>query len=268
MNNKKRLDTAIYERGLTESREKAKSLTMAGLVYLNGQKADKPGTPVSQSDRIEIKGNDCPYVSRGGLKLEKALDFFLIDPNNKIAIDIGASSGGFTDCLLQHGAREVYAIDVGYGQIAYSLRQDPRVHLFEKTNFRYMSADSIIPAQIAVMDVSFISITKLADNLKKFITMDSDYISLIKPQFESEKDNVGKKGIISDPKMHIDILQRVISDMWGKSYFLQNLTYSPVKGSKGNIEFLAHFKLADTQIPNDYNRLIVETVKQAHEELS
>lgn len=265
---KKRLDSAVYDKGLTESREKAKSLIMAGLVYVNGQKADKAGLFVADTDIVELKGNDCPYVSRGGLKLEKALNEFNIDPQNKIVIDIGASSGGFTDCLLQNGAKEVYAVDVGYGQIAYALRIDPRVHLFEKTNFRYMLSDSLAqPADIAVMDVSFISITKLAGNLKKFLTSDADYISLIKPQFESEKNQIGKKGVITERKSHTVILTKVICSMKEEGFYLKNITYSPIKGAKGNIEFLAHFTLKSSDEVADMENLVNNITKRAHEAL-
>ena len=265
---KKRLDVAIFENGLCESREKAKALIMAGLVYVNGQKADKAGTGVGTEDKLEVRGNHCPYVSRGGLKLEKALSVFSIDPREKNAIDVGASSGGFTDCLLQNGAKHVYAVDVGYGQLAYSLRCDERVSVFEKTNFRNMPLEAIPqPLDLAVMDVSFISITKLAEHLKEFLKPDAHMMFLIKPQFEADRAMVGKKGVISDEKAHVSIVEKTLMTLLEKGYYIKELDFSPVKGPKGNIEFLSHYTFAPDDLAGDISSLVRETVRRAHEEL-
>ena len=266
---KKRLDVAIYEKGLSESREKAKALIMAGLVYVNGQKSDKPGTSIKEDDLIEIRGKKCPYVSRGGLKLEKAVDEFDINTIDKIALDIGVSTGGFTDFLLQHAAKKVYAIDVGYGQIAYTLREDDRVILFERMNFRTMDPELISEkTDLVVMDVSFISILKLTDHLKQFVHFDTEFVFLIKPQFEAGRDNVGKKGIIRDKNSHVRILSKVIDALQAQDYALQDITFSPITGSKGNIEFLAYLKLNQTIVNSDSlaNR-ISKCVEKAHEAL-
>lgn len=265
---KKRIDIMLYEKGLAESREKAKALIMAGIVYANGQKADKAGQPVTEDDLLEVRGNPCPFVSRGGLKLNKALRIFSIDVKDKTALDVGASSGGFTDCLLQNGAKKVYAVDVGYGQIAYKLRTDERVVLFEKTNFRNMPSE-IIPEKIdiAVMDVSFISIVKLADNLKAFLKNDSVMVILIKPQFEAQKSLVGKNGVVSDANVHKDILIKAILDLENKGVFLKNIDFSPVKGPKGNIEFITEFSLNPKNKLDDIKAHIDACVKKAHEEL-
>ena len=267
---KKRLDVFIFEKGLSESREKAKALIMAGLVYVNGQKSDKPGTSVKKDDLIEVRGKKHPYVSRGGLKLEKAVKDFDIDIKNKIALDIGVSTGGFTDFLLQHGANKVYAIDVGYGQIAYTLREDNRVILFERTNFREM--DPLLIGEkvdLVVMDVSFISILKLTENLKQFVHLDTNFVFLIKPQFEAGRKNVGKKGIIRDKNLHIKILSNVIDELQTQDYTLLDITFSPITGSKGNIEFLAYLKLSHTKISSEIiASKILNCVEKAHEALN
>ena len=267
---KKRLDVAIYEKGLSESREKAKALIMAGLVYVNGQKSDKPGTQVKDDDLIEIRGKKCPYVSRGGLKLEKAIDEFDVDTIDKVALDIGVSTGGFTDFLLQHGAKKVYAIDVGYGQIAYALREDDRVILFERMNFRTMDPELISEkADLVVMDVSFISIFKLTDHLKQFVHFDTEFVFLIKPQFEAGRDNVGKKGIIRDKNSHVRILSEVIDALQSQDYALQDITFSPITGSKGNIEFLAYLKRNQIIMSSEILvRKILNCVEKAHEALN
>ncbi len=265
---KKRLDVLLFEKGLAESREKAKALIMAGLVYVNQQKADKAGQPVLEEAVLEVRGNSCPFVSRGGLKLDKALKVFSVDVKDKIALDIGASSGGFTDCLLQNGAKKVYAVDVGYGQMAYKLRIDERIILFEKTNFRNMS-NELIPekAHIAVMDVSFISVIKLADNLKNFIKDDCGIIILIKPQFEAQKNLVGKNGVITAPAVHHTIVFNTVSELEDKGYYLKNIDFSPIKGPKGNIEFITHYTLNPQDKMSDIESSVNICVKKAHEEL-
>lgn len=265
---KKRLDVLLFEKGLAESREKAKALIMAGLVYVNLQKADKAGQPVSEEDILEVRGNSCPFVSRGGLKLDKALKVFSIDVKDKIALDVGASSGGFTDCLLQNGAKRVYAVDVGYGQMSYKLRIDERVTVFEKTNFRNMSNDLISEKiDIAVMDVSFISVVKLADNLKNFIKETCDIIILIKPQFEAQKSVVGKNGVISDSAAHETIVVNTIYALENKGYYLKNIDFSPIKGPKGNIEFISQYSLDPKDKMTDIEHNVRACVKKAHEEL-
>ena len=266
--NKNRLDSELFERGLAESREKAKSLIMAGRVQLNGIRADKAGFGVKESDEITVTGDASPYASRGGLKLEKALNVFPADVSEKTAIDVGASAGGFTDCLLQHGAKKVYAVDTGYGQLAYRLRTDERVQVFEKTNFRYMSAESIgEKAGTAVMDVSFISVLKLAENLLNFLDEEADCIFLIKPQFEAGREDAGKKGVITNPQIHKKVLMNVISGLSDFGYVFAGLDFSPLKGPKGNIEFLAYFKAKTGQMPAEYDELIIRTVNAAHEVL-
>lgn len=265
---KNRLDIRLYEQGLTESREKAKAMIMAGHVYVNQQKADKAGMMVSEDDRLEIKGNPIPYVSRGGLKLEKALKVFNIDTTDLIALDVGASSGGFTDCLLQNGAKKVYAVDVGYGQLAYKLRIDERVIVFEKTNFRNMTCESIPEKiDIAVMDVSFISIAKLVDNLKNFLKEKATMVFLIKPQFEAQKSMVGKNGVISSAAVHAEIVYKTIHILEEKGYNLKNLDYSPIKGPKGNVEFIAEFSFDKAENISDIKQKVDQCVKKAHEEL-
>ena len=265
---KNRLDSELFERGLAESREKAKSLIMAGRVQVNGTRADKAGSGVKESDEITVSGDDNPYVSRGGLKLEKALSVFPADVYAKTAVDVGASTGGFTDCLLQHGAKKVYAIDTGYGQLAYKLRTDERVEVFEKTNFRYMNAGTLEEkAGAAVMDVSFISVLKLAENLLNFLQEEADCIFLIKPQFETGREDAGKKGVVTDPEIHKKVLRKVISGLSDFGYCFAGLDFSPVKGPKGNIEFLAYFKAKSSQIPAEYEKLISETADKAHEVL-
>ena len=205
---KQRLDQLVFERGLTESRERAKTTIMSGIVYVNGQKVDKPGTPVDPEADIEVRGNALPYVSRGGFKLEKALKVFPVDPAGKVCIDCGASTGGFTDVLLKNGAAKVYAVDVGYGQLAWSLRTDERVVNLERTNVRYITEEQIPePLDLAVMDVSFISIKLVIPAVGKLLKDGADYICLIKPQFEAGKDEVGKKGVVRDPAVHLAVIR-------------------------------------------------------------
>ena len=265
---KSRLDVKLVEKGLVETREKAKALIMAGEVYVDGVKSDKAGTQVSDDCIIEVKGESCPFVSRGGFKLKKALECFDIDVSGFTAMDIGASTGGFTDCLLQNGAKKVYSIDVGYGQLAYSLRCDERVTVFEKTNFRYFDKSNIDDfIDIVVMDVSFISITKLCENIKNFITNSTDMVFLIKPQFESDKNTVGKNGVITDVKQHFYIVCNVVSKLREYGFFLKNIDFSPIKGPKGNIEFISRFTLDEKEELADGNASIKAAVRNAHEQL-
>ncbi len=270
MATKERLDILITENGLFDSREKAKRSIMAGLVKVNDEIIDKPGTKVPIDANIVLKGEVHPFVSRGGLKLLKAIEVFHINMEDKIVIDIGASTGGFTDCSLQHGAREVYAIDVGYGQLAWSLRQDKRVHVMERTNFRYLTKEDLKEKSpdFATIDVSFISLKTILAHLKTILTPDGLVVALVKPQFEAGKDKVGKKGIIKDPKIHKEVLQNVISFGLKNGYSLLNVTYSPIKGGEGNIEFLIYLQATpSTTSIEDYQNLIEKTVQTVHEDL-
>ncbi|MDD6503616.1 MAG: TlyA family RNA methyltransferase [Oscillospiraceae bacterium] len=240
---KQRLDQLVFERGLTESRERAKTTIMSGIVYVNGQKVDKPGTPVDPEADIEVRGNALPYVSRGGFKLEKALKVFPVDPAGKLCIDCGASTGGFTDVLLKNGAAKVYAVDVGYGQLAWSLRTDERVINLERTNVRYITEEQIPePLDLAVMDVSFISIKLVIPAVGKLLKDGADYICLIKPQFEAGKDEVGKKGVVRDPAVHLAVIRSFMEFVETSEFTLMGLDFSPIKGPEGNIEYLAWLK--------------------------
>ncbi len=236
-----RLDQLVFERGLTDSREKAKTTVMSGLVFVNGQRADKPGTPVAPDARIEVRGEALPFVSRGGYKLDKALKVFPVDPAGKICIDCGASTGGFTDVLLQHGAAKVYAVDVGYGQLAWKLRSDDRVVNLERTNLRYVTHEQI-PEEpdLAVMDVSFISIRLILPALKLLLKEGADLICLIKPQFEAGREEVGKKGVVRDEAVHREVVQGILDFAPGIGLSVRGLDYSPIKGPEGNIEYLCH----------------------------
>ena len=239
----KRLDQRVFELGLSESRERAKATIMSGLVYVNGQKADKPGMPVSDEAEIEVRGAACPYVSRGGFKLEKALRVFPLEPEGRICIDCGASTGGFTDVLLKNGAARVYAVDVGYGQLAWSLRTDERVVVMERTNARNLTPD-MFPERmdIAVMDLSFISIRLILPVLGGLLKPDGQVICLIKPQFEAGKADVGKKGVVRDRAVHERVLHEMVEFFPTAGYTLLGLDYSPIRGPEGNIEYLAYLK--------------------------
>lgn len=267
MSSKRRLDVAVFEDGFCESRERARALIMAGLVYVNGQKADKAGMSIAEDAAIEVRGSDCPFVSRGGLKLKKAIEVFGLNVQGLHAIDIGASSGGFTDCLLQNGAERVYAVDVGHGQLAYKLRTDPRVVVFEKTNFRNMEAALIGEVlDIAVMDVSFISITKLVENLRGFLKENAECVFLIKPQFEAERADVGN-GVIRDKALHKRIVYSVINRLTEMGYYIDALDYSPITGPKGNIEFISHYTFDPGRLLADPEAAVAGVVELAHEKL-
>ncbi len=241
MSEKMRLDAAVFERGLAESREKAKAFIMAGVVYVNNEKADKAGMPIKPDDNIEVRSNPLKYVSRGGLKLEKAMQVFPITLDNFICADIGASTGGFTDCMLQNGARKVYAIDVGYGQLAWKLRTDERVVNLERTNFRYVDNTQIPePLDFASVDVSFISLKHILPTMKTLLKDGATAVCLIKPQFEAGKDKVGKKGVVRDSGVHIEVIENVTGYILENGFSLLALDYSPIKGPEGNIEYLAY----------------------------
>ena len=244
MKHKERLDVLLVARGLAESRSRAQAGIMAGEVYVNGQKADKSGMEVDITSNVEVRGSACPYVSRGGLKLEKALRNFGVDPTGYVCSDSGASTGGFTDCLLQQGASKVFAIDVGYGQLAWKIRNDPRVVVMERTNIRYVTPEDLgQPLDLSVIDVSFISLSLVLPVVKTLLKPTGQVLCLIKPQFEAGRDKVGKKGVVRDAAVHEEVLQNFISLAKSLGFTIRNLTFSPVKGPEGNIEFLAHLSL-------------------------
>jgi 23S rRNA (cytidine1920-2'-O)/16S rRNA (cytidine1409-2'-O)-methyltransferase len=268
---KERLDVLLVERGLMETREKAKRAIMAGLVYSNDVRLDKPGEKVPVDIPLTVKGNAIPYVSRGGLKLEKALRTFDVSVKDKIVLDIGASTGGFTDCALQHGAKLSYALDVGYNQLAWKLRQDERVVVMERTNFRYVTPDYFTKGlpQFATIDVSFISLKLILPVLKKVLVPDSDVIALVKPQFEAGREKVGKKGIVRDPAVHEEVLESVIAFALREGFDVMNVSYSPITGGDGNIEFLLHLRFPgnDEGGENHLVKTVAEVVKEAHVQL-
>ena len=246
MSQKVRLDVAIVERGLAESREKAKALIMAGIVFVNNQKSDKAGNTVKDDDLIEVRGETLKYVSRGGLKLEKAVSSFNLDLNGCICADIGASTGGFTDCMLQNGAVKVYAIDVGYGQLAWKLRTDERVINLERTNFRYVTSEQIPESlDFASVDVSFISLSIILPVMRNFLRDCGRAVCLIKPQFEAGKENVGKKGVVRDKNVHIAVVEKITALALELGFSLLGLDFSPVKGPEGNIEYLCYLQKDD-----------------------
>lgn len=238
-----RLDQLVYDLGYTESRERAKTTIMSGLVFVNGQRADKPGTPVSPDAKIEVRGEAIPFVSRGGFKLDKALKVFPVNPEGLTCIDCGASTGGFTDVLLQHGAKKVYSVDVGYGQLAWKLRNDERVVNLERTNLRYVDS-SLIPEQLdlAVMDVSFISIKLVLPAVKSLLKDGADLICLIKPQFEAGREEVGKKGVVRDSAVHKEVILSILEFAPEIGLTVMGLDFSPIKGPEGNIEYICHLK--------------------------
>ena len=262
MKHKERLDVLLVSLGLAESRAKAQATIMAGEVYVNGQKADKSGMEVDITSNVEVRGSACPYVSRGGLKLEKALRNFGVDPTGYVCSDSGASTGGFTDCLLQQGASKVFAIDVGYGQLAWKIRNDPRVVVMERTNIRYVTLEDLgQPLDLSVIDVSFISLSLVLPVVKTLLKPTGQVLCLIKPQFEAGRDKVGKKGVVRDAAVHEEVLQNFIALAKSLGFTIRNLTFSPVKGPEGNIEFLAHLSL---QPGEDSYTAPGDLVTQAH----
>ncbi len=243
-----RLDQLVFDLGYTESRERAKTTIMSGLVFVNGQRVDKPGTPVPPDAKIEVHGEALPFVSRGGFKLDKALKVFPIDPRGKVCIDCGASTGGFTDVLLQHGASKVYAVDVGYGQLAWKLRTDERVINLERTNLRYVTEEQIPELMdLAVMDVSFISIKLVIPAVKALLKPDADFVCLIKPQFEAGREEVGKKGVVRDSAVHERVINSILEFVPQAGLSCVGLDYSPIKGPEGNIEYICHLKNAELE---------------------
>ena len=264
---KKRLDVLLVERLYADSRTKAQAIIMSGNVYVNVQKADKPGTSYEETVDIEVRGAVCPYVSRGGLKLEKALRDIGVKPDGFVCSDSGASTGGFTDCLLQQGAKKVFAIDVGYGQLDWKIRSDERVVVMERTNIRYVTPEDLgEPLDLSVIDVSFIGLEIVLPTIKTLLKPESGQVlCLIKPQFEAGKENVGKKGVVRDPKIHKMVLDNFVSLVHGLGFTILGLTFSPVKGPEGNIEFLGHLTLANAAgIEPD----TADVVAQAHQTLN
>ncbi len=260
-----RLDQLIFEKGFAESREKAKALIMSGCVFLDGQRADKPGMSVSPDTEPEVHKKELAFVSRGGYKLDKAIRVFGIDPEGKRCIDCGASTGGFTDVLLQHGAEKVYAVDVGYGQLAWTLRNDPRVINLERTNLRYVTKEQIPDLlDLAVCDVSFISLRLVMPAVAPLLKPDAEIMCLIKPQFEAGRELVGKKGVVRDAAVHEQVIRTVLEFMPSIGFSVQGLDYSPITGPEGNIEFLLYMRKSDADsVEPDISSL----VERAHREL-
>jgi len=264
---KVRLDVLLVNKGLFESREKAKAAIMSGMVYVNGEREDKPGSSYSDDCNIEIKGKPIPYVSRGGLKLEKAISEFNIDLKDLVCVDVGASTGGFTDVMLRNGAKKVYAVDVGYGQLAWELRNDPKVVCMERTNFRYVTKEHISePLDFGSVDVSFISLKLILPPLKNLLKPFGKAVCLIKPQFEAGRDKVGKKGVVKDPKVHEEVINTVIASSVEMGFSVAGLTFSPIKGPEGNIEYLLY-------LVNGYNEtkpdiVVPAIVESAHTTLN
>jgi len=267
MSNKERLDVLLVNKGLSVSRERAKATIMAGLVLVAGQKIDKAGTLVAEDATLQIIGDSIGYVSRGGLKLAKALEAFNIDLTGKVMADIGASTGGFTDCALQRGASKVFAIDVGYGQLAWSLRTDPRVINMERTNIRNVTLEQIgQPVDFATIDVAFISLQKVFPSLATLLASHSKVIALIKPQFEAGREKVGKKGVVKDPAVHKEVIENVLSAAHTNGLIPIGLTYSPIKGPEGNIEYLVYLSREGQELAISH-AVIEAVVSEAHTKL-
>lgn len=268
MADKERIDVLLVEKGYFDSREKARKNIMAGLVFVNNQRVDKPGEKVNIDSKIEVKGQAIPYVSRGGLKLEKAIKSFNISLNNKVAMDVGASTGGFTDCMLKNGASKVFAIDVGYGQMAWELRNDERVVCMERTNIRYVTNQDIGElVDFTSIDVSFISLKLVLPVVKELSKKEAEVVCLIKPQFEAGREKVGKKGVVRDKEVHIEVIKSVLEFAISIGYSLKGLTFSPIKGPEGNIEYLAYLinKQDSTKIDD---KMIQDVVEEAHKSLN
>ncbi len=268
MTEKLRLDVALVDKGFAGSREKAKALIMAGIVFVNNQKSDKAGNIVKPDDVIEVRGETLKYVSRGGLKLEKAVSAFSLDLNDYICADIGASTGGFTDCMLQNGAKKVYSIDVGYGQLAWKLRTDERVVNLERTNFRYVTQEQV-PDKLdfASVDVSFISLSLILPVMRNLLKENGTAVCLIKPQFEAGKENVGKKGVVRDKSVHISVIEKIINLAIDSKFTLLGLDFSPVKGPEGNIEYLCYLE-KDENPQNLLNITAKEVVEASYNKLN
>ena len=265
---KKRLDILVTERGLAESREKAKTLIMAGQVYVDGQKADKPGDTFSEDAAVEVRGKGLPYVSRGGLKLEKAMREFGLQLQGRTCMDIGASTGGFTDCMLQNGAQRVYSVDVGYGQLAWSLRTDPRVVNLERTNARYLTREQV-PEEIGFfsVDVSFISLTLILPAVRPLLAEHGQAVCLSKPQFEAGREKVGKKGVVRDKAVHEEVIEKIRSFALENGFSVLGLTFSPVKGPEGNIEYLIYLERSEAPSQGEQVLSAQQVVEESHRAL-
>ena len=264
---KKRLDVLLFEKGLCPSRERAKTAIMEGIVYIAGQKAGKAGDMVDENAELEVRGNENAFVSRGGKKIEKALNYFNIDPTDLVVMDVGASTGGFTDCLLRRGARKVYSIDVGYGQLAWKLRTDERVVNLERTNMRKVTREQV-PDEIDFfsVDVSFISLKLILPVARQLMAENAQAVCLIKPQFEAGREKVGKKGVVRDPAVHIEVVRNIFNFCLENGFDVLNLDYSPIKGPEGNIEYLIHLRKSDD--PKSYTDITPEElVKNSHSQL-
>ena len=263
---KERLDLLLVKKNLASSREKAKAIIMSGIVYVDGQKEDKAGALFEEDKSIEIRGQSLKYVSRGGLKLEKAISEFDIRLSDLVCMDVGASTGGFTDCMLQNGARKVFAVDVGYGQLDWKLRNDERVVVFEKTNIRYLEESSLEQkADMASIDVSFISLSKVLPAVVKLLKEEAFIVALIKPQFEAGREKVGKKGVVREATVHVEVIQAVYTYAADNKLDIIGLTYSPIKGPEGNIEYLCYMKKNNTSIQRQIDEKLINTVvNEAH----
>ena len=266
---KERLDVLLVKRNLAESREKAKAVIMAGNVFVDGQREDKAGTSFSPDVSIEVKGHALPYVSRGGLKLEKALAVFDVNVKDKVCTDVGSSTGGFTDCMLQNGARKVYAIDVGRGQLDWKLRQDSRVVCMEKTNIRYVTPEDIgEPVDFSSVDVSFISLTKVLEPIRNYLKEDGEIVALIKPQFEAGREKVGKKGVVRDKAVHREVIEKIADYARNIGFGVMELDYSPIRGPEGNIEYLIRLKKGAESMGKDMEEAVASVTDKAFEELA
>lgn len=264
---KKRLDVLLVEQGLADSREKAKAIIMSGIVYVDNNKEDKAGTTFEETARIEVRGNTLKYVSRGGLKLEKAMSNFGVTLEGKVCMDVGASTGGFTDCMLQNGAVKVYSVDVGHGQLAWKLRNDERVVCMEKTNIRYVTPDDIDDViEFASIDVSFISLTKVLPAVRELMTPGGEIVCLIKPQFEAGREKVGKKGVVRELSTHIEVVQMIVDYARANGFRTLHLSYSPIKGPEGNIEYLLHITKDESRENEEFD--IRALVEESHSALS
>ncbi len=262
MSNKTRLDVLLTQQGMAESRQKAQAIIMSGVVFANGQRADKPGMAIANDASIEVRGHVMPYVSRGGWKLEKAMKTFPITLEGKVCADIGASTGGFTDCMLQNGAKKVYAVDVGYGQLDWRLRNDPRVVCMERTNARYLTREQIPDElEFASIDVSFISLSLIFPALYQLLSKHGEIACLIKPQFEAGREKVGKKGVVRDKAVHLEVLEHFLEHARANNFTVLGITYSPIRGPEGNIEYLGYLK---KDAGEDAEVNLADIVEQSH----
>ncbi len=264
---KKRLDVLLVEQGLADSREKAKAIIMSGIVYVDNNKEDKAGTTFEETAKVEVRGNTLRYVSRGGLKLEKAMNNFGVTLDGKVCMDVGASTGGFTDCMLQNGAVKVYSVDVGHGQLAWKLRNDERVVCMEKTNIRYVTPEDIDDrVEFASIDVSFISLTKVLPAVKELLTENGEIVCLIKPQFEAGREKVGKKGVVRELSTHIEVVQMIVDYVRNNGFRTLDLSYSPIKGPEGNIEYLLYMTKDESRENAEFD--IKALVSESHDTLN